>query len=295
MNLSQLEFFISLAEHKSFKKAAEHMNVSVAAVSKQISLLEEEWGFQLFIRHYKTVELTLSGEIMNNMLLHTSQDYTQALIDALQQAKENKPVISIGIIEKLKMKDLYETLQTVQKNHPGIYFYIESLPVQDLILRQAGGKFDIVIIHEQLINSLYPVEKRIIGQLEFALYISKNHPHIDEIMKGKIDSELYFYAPSNLVRSYSSDIDFIQKVYGFLPKRVILMPNLDSILLATSGANGIAFIDTGIFVPDELNLQAIPSGIKFNEALIWSALPNNLLIDTIGQEIYSTMQKRKNE
>lgn len=62
MNLLQLEYFMTLAKFGSFRKTAEHLYVSQPAVSKQITLLEKEWGFPLFDRSYRMVTLTPAGE-----------------------------------------------------------------------------------------------------------------------------------------------------------------------------------------------------------------------------------------
>lgn len=50
MNLLQIEYFLTLAKFGNFRKTAEHLYVSQPAVSKQISMLEKEWGVTLFER-----------------------------------------------------------------------------------------------------------------------------------------------------------------------------------------------------------------------------------------------------
>ena len=55
MNLQQLESFIQVAENLSFARAAEVMNITQSAVSRQISSLENELGASLFHRSTRTV------------------------------------------------------------------------------------------------------------------------------------------------------------------------------------------------------------------------------------------------
>ena len=47
---SNLNAFLSVAEHESFTKAASDLHISQPAVSKAISALEDELGVQLFWR-----------------------------------------------------------------------------------------------------------------------------------------------------------------------------------------------------------------------------------------------------
>lgn len=55
MNIQQLESFIQVAENLSFARAAEVLNMTQSAVSRQISSLENELGASLFHRSTWTV------------------------------------------------------------------------------------------------------------------------------------------------------------------------------------------------------------------------------------------------
>jgi len=62
INLRLLATFLSVAEHTSFRKAAQYTNRSLPAVSMQIKQLEEQLGLALFQRTTRKVELTQAGE-----------------------------------------------------------------------------------------------------------------------------------------------------------------------------------------------------------------------------------------
>lgn len=61
MNLKQLEAFVSVAQYKSFSRAAAALYLTQPTVSAHVSALEREWGVRLFTRTTKTVELTPMG------------------------------------------------------------------------------------------------------------------------------------------------------------------------------------------------------------------------------------------
>ncbi|HEV2506494.1 MAG TPA: LysR substrate-binding domain-containing protein [Mesorhizobium sp.] len=63
-SLIALAAFEAAARHLSLTKAAEELNVTVGAVSKQIRMLEEELGNPLFLRRHRALELTREGETM---------------------------------------------------------------------------------------------------------------------------------------------------------------------------------------------------------------------------------------
>ena len=56
--LNSLRAFVVAARYLSFKKAAAELNVTPAAVSHQVKLLEEYVGFPLFRRMTRALKLT---------------------------------------------------------------------------------------------------------------------------------------------------------------------------------------------------------------------------------------------
>ena len=61
MTTDQLESFIQVAEHLNFARAAEVLQISQSAVSRQIHALEDELGSKLLYRTTRTVTLTPAG------------------------------------------------------------------------------------------------------------------------------------------------------------------------------------------------------------------------------------------
>ena len=62
MTIQQIQYFLMAAEKMSFTETAKVLYVSQPAVSRQISLLEEEIGLELFRRNKSTLQLTGAGE-----------------------------------------------------------------------------------------------------------------------------------------------------------------------------------------------------------------------------------------
>ncbi|WP_267901728.1 LysR substrate-binding domain-containing protein [Sinorhizobium meliloti] len=60
--LTTLAVFEAAARHSSFARAAEEMNVTTGAISRQIKSLEDELGVKLFIREKNGVQLTPAAQ-----------------------------------------------------------------------------------------------------------------------------------------------------------------------------------------------------------------------------------------
>ena len=66
MDLRQLGYFLSIAEHGGFAAAARARYVSQSALTRQVQLLEEEFGAKLLERTSRGVVLTHAGEVLRD-------------------------------------------------------------------------------------------------------------------------------------------------------------------------------------------------------------------------------------
>lgn len=62
-SLDRIQTFVRVVEANSFVGAAQQMNLSKAALSKQISALEQELGIKLIERTTRRLSLTEAGSL----------------------------------------------------------------------------------------------------------------------------------------------------------------------------------------------------------------------------------------
>ena len=98
MELRHLKYFVTIAEEGTVSRAAERLNISQPAVSRQLRDLEEELGAPLFIRNSQGLTLTESGE---TALLHAKDllRRANALVNAVKPREEqSRKVLKVGYI-----------------------------------------------------------------------------------------------------------------------------------------------------------------------------------------------------
>ncbi len=87
VNLRLLHTFMEVAEHGSFRHAAESIGRTQSAVSMQIQQLEQQLGFLLFQRTTRQVRLTREGE---ELLTHVRSAMAELMV-GLRQAEAVSP------------------------------------------------------------------------------------------------------------------------------------------------------------------------------------------------------------
>ena len=79
MSIHRLPVFIAAARNLNFTKAAEELCISQTAISQQIKQLEQELGFELFVRSKRGVQLTPAGEAFYRRCEKISTQYNNAV------------------------------------------------------------------------------------------------------------------------------------------------------------------------------------------------------------------------
>ncbi|UOQ46374.1 LysR family transcriptional regulator [Halobacillus salinarum] len=97
MDIRQLTYFIAVAKHKSFTKAADELHISQPSLSKTVRSLEDELDMALIDRSARQIELTEAGDIayeQARMIVKSLDTFSTHLYD-LMHLKKGK--IKIGI------------------------------------------------------------------------------------------------------------------------------------------------------------------------------------------------------
>ncbi|MCZ2723607.1 LysR substrate-binding domain-containing protein [Marinomonas sp. 15G1-11] len=124
-SFSSLVAFEAAARYQSFKRAAEEVCVSQAAISRQIRLLEENLGGELFDRNHKHVSLNSNGKLfLDAVSLGLSHIETAA--NQLRNRHELS-TMTIGLMSSIAGLFLAPRIGDFKKLYPEIDMYVVSL------------------------------------------------------------------------------------------------------------------------------------------------------------------------
>lgn len=146
MEITQLRYYVAVAELLSFTKAAERCHVSQPSLSQQIQKLEQELGLQLVDRLGRRVKLTDAGE--------TFYERAAAIIDAVDDAKScvqraddwQRGAISVGAIHTIAPYLLPEVVTRLTQRFPQAQVTVAEQLTEELIANCLAGELDVGIV-----------------------------------------------------------------------------------------------------------------------------------------------------
>ncbi len=125
MTTLQLEYLIDIGETRSISLTAKRYFISQPAVSKQISLLERELGFELLDRNHKPLRFTTAGEALLASLRRCREDFRRTCRQ-FRTASENR--ILLGCIPCLDIGDsLLNFITELKRTDPAAELFAETL------------------------------------------------------------------------------------------------------------------------------------------------------------------------
>ena len=133
VNLKLMHIFLLVAEHNSFRRAAEVSNRSQSAVSMQIRQLESQLGVSLFHRTTRRVRLTREGEL----LLVCARRAVSELQTGLRQIKEAIDIqrgrLTLACAPILAATRLPQILAAFEKSYPAVSAHVRELGTAEML------------------------------------------------------------------------------------------------------------------------------------------------------------------
>jgi LysR family transcriptional regulator, glycine cleavage system transcriptional activator len=122
--LNALKAFEAAGTRGSFTRAAQQLNVTQSAVSRQVRQLEEQLGETLLERHHHRLDLTPAGRMLLGTLQH-SFDRIELTVRAIQQ-KSNLNRLRVNVPPTFASRWLVPRLAQLHQRHPSLELSLTS-------------------------------------------------------------------------------------------------------------------------------------------------------------------------
>ncbi len=180
MDTQNLKAFVEVADLRSFSEAADRLHITQPAVSKRISVLENQLQCKLFDRISRSVHLTEAGKA----LLPKAEQILQSVLDARRSIADLQGEVSgnlsIGISHHIGLHRLPPVLKTFSKRYPNVHFDIDFIDSEEAYEQVMHGKIELGVITldptgmDPTINS--PLNQQAIWLDELVVTVAPDHP-----------------------------------------------------------------------------------------------------------------------
>ena len=254
----QIEYFLAVSKYLSFTKAAEALYVSQPAISRRISMLEEQLGVKLIKRTKRTVEMTEAGKKFQSFF----KEYDIALKNLRNEFITNKAEkISYGVFQGWNFGKILNNIEDrFQREYPKVEIIGNSSTAHDLLEGLKSGKFQFAIGASNMFEGMEGIASENLTKVRRTLIFSKNNP----IAKNKtpkiedfINQNCYAYV-DGLLDVHVVTSKELRKKYA-MKANLKIKDNLDSVLLSLNSGNGYSFFD---------EYQRVMTNIEFSHIIL---------------------------
>jgi len=142
----QLECFVSVAEELHFGRAATRMNMTQPPLSRQIHLLEDELGIQLFLRTSRYVKITPAGTAFLGEARRLLALAKNAASAAQRISRGEAGVLKLGFTAGSSYKFLPSLLAHIRDSVKNIDIVLHEMKTRSQIEALNGHKIDISVL-----------------------------------------------------------------------------------------------------------------------------------------------------
>ncbi|WP_256977824.1 LysR family transcriptional regulator [Bordetella genomosp. 10] len=148
MDFKRLEYFLSVAEHGSFSRAASVIGVAQPALGRQVQRLEEACGTKLFYRHGRGVALTPEGEAFRIRVLPLIRELASAMDGLADPQRAVTGLVRVGMTPTILSLMGLPLIQRMRARSPGIRLNFLSGYSGYVHEWLVDGRLDVAILHD---------------------------------------------------------------------------------------------------------------------------------------------------
>lgn len=147
MDLKQLRTFIMVAESGSLSRASDRLRLAQPALSRQIRLLEDDIGFQLFVRTGRGMQLTERGMALLQRVSGLVQQLDSSVEDVRSMSSEPTGQVVLGFIPSVSYVVAGRVAVRVARELPQVSLRIVEAYAGHLIDWLHRGEIDIALLY----------------------------------------------------------------------------------------------------------------------------------------------------
>ena len=142
LSLRQLEAFVTVAAHGSFRRAAAALGLAQPVVSRLIGQAEQTLGARLFDRDTRRVEITPAGRELLPLAQRLLRDFDDTLGDfgAFMAGRSGR--VSMVVLPSVSVAWVPRAMAAFARTHPQVNIALAEAPADTLLALLEAGRAD---------------------------------------------------------------------------------------------------------------------------------------------------------
>lgn len=144
MDIRHFRYFLAVAQHCNFTRAAEVLGIAPPTLSRQIQDLENALGVRLFVREQRQVSLTEAGQALVPEADATVRQFERAQRHAQRAGRGETGHIELGYVASAVYSGvLQRQVQVYLHDSPQVSLSVREAPMASLPAQVTEGRFDL--------------------------------------------------------------------------------------------------------------------------------------------------------
>lgn len=247
MNINQLKYFISVAEHQSFTKAAAQFFISQTAITQQIHALETSIGTDLIDRSTRPISLTPAG----NTFYAEAKAILRHMDIAVWRTREASSgltgTLRVGYTKGYEQSNLPKLLQDFQHEYPNVLISCYRTDTDTLATGLRNREYDIIFTWDSTnIRQESSLKAHLVATVPLYVAMYSSHPLARRKTLSRKDLKgeaMIFLSPSSDGNSFGDMqyFDLYQQA-GYEPNILLKTNDYESILMMIALEQAICIV-----------------------------------------------------
>ena len=293
MNLTRIQYFVEAARSENFSEAARKLYTSQPNLSRQIALMEQELGFELFRRVGKSIYLTQAGQYLYEQFRDLPEHTAAAIAHAGALARGDLGALRVGVLEGQEINGrFFQRLRQVGADRPDLTLEMERNSFSNLRSGLFQCRYDLIItlsFELEDLEAMEPIACQVLLRQSGAIAISRKHPLAAKADLTLADLKDEPFVAISYLESPAGYRKLLQQCAkaGFEPHVARQANTLESLLLCVEAGMGTALLDcnTRLERSENVRIVPIPGSDESDVVAVWQADNRNPAIRRLVDEL----------
>lgn len=261
MDVTQLKYFVAVAQTLNFSEAARRCGISQPAISHSISELERQLNTTLFLRSRKGVAITDTGKELLPDALEMISIAEKATFRIHQMVSGEKGHLAISALTTSSAA-LSRCLAAFSRRYPDVLIDITFTSGQSQVLAMSEAKYDFHFAVKEMVPAGETFESIISHSDRLCVVFPADHPLADQPLDfSKLANERFIAVSETDGPALFNEIARVCRARGYSPNIVCKYDRAEAVLLSVGAGTGISIIPEAlsrVFYSEHVKFVPIP-------------------------------------